>query len=103
MPRKYFVQDYYTETIEDFSPAAWLEYGNAKMGIDGTDVKLVGVRNWTLERDENGIRGIGKWYRPKSFAYGKGCKTNIQRGMKQGFVELRFSYTPISNWKFLPI
>lgn len=95
MARKYFTEDYYTETINDFNPAAWLKYGNDKMWLDGKDVKLVGVRNWLLERDQNGVRSNSAWHQPQAFSYGKHCKANTQTGMRNGFVELRFSYTPV--------
>ena len=86
MARKYFEETYYTETIENFNPTTWLEYGKAKIGLEGRTVKLVGVKCYGFKE---------KWHKPHAFSYGKHCKTNTQHGMKDGFVELRFSYTPV--------
>lgn len=99
MARKYWVEDYYTQTIEDIDPATWLKFGQTKMGI-GTlakDVKLLGVRCWP------GADKFAVWHRPEAFAYGKTAKANTQTAMKDGFVQLRFSYTRIADYKTLPI
>lgn len=85
MARKYFVEDYYVESIADINPTKWLRYVDLKAGYDATDVKLIGVRNFNTD----------VWHRPHTFAHGKNCKYHTQLAMKNGFVELRVSYTPL--------
>lgn len=92
METRYFTEDYVTESIAHFSQKQWIDYGETKLGGQGTNLKLVGVRNWP-----SGDGVPKRWQKPHNFLYGKAALPNIHQAMREGFVELRFSYKPFAD------